>query len=79
MTGNTAENLNETATELSSADTLVVVSKVKKYIRENAGLNTSKCAVDALTQKVIENCKAGIERAKQAGRKTLMGRDITAA
>lgn len=57
-------------------DTLVVVSKVKQFIKDESELNTSQCAIDALTQKVVQACLDGIVRAKEAGRKTLMGRDI---
>lgn len=57
-------------------ETLVVVSKVKKFIKEQAGLNTSQCYVDALTTKVVAMSLEGIAKAKQAGRKTVMGRDI---
>ena len=57
-------------------DTLVVVSKAKKLIKEQSGLNTSKCAVEALTQKVVEACLQGIASAKNDNRKTVMGRDI---
>ena len=56
--------------------TLIVVSKVKGYIRDNAGLNTSSCAIEALSKKVMEEAAKGIENAKTAGRKTVMGRDI---
>ena len=57
-------------------DTLVVVSKVKALIKEQADFNTSKCCIDALTKKVIAECLKGIEKAKEAERKTVMGRDI---
>lgn len=57
-------------------DTLVVVSKVKQLIRDQSGFNTSQCAIDALTQKVIEECLRAIDHAKTAERKTVMGRDI---
>lgn len=57
-------------------DTLVVVSKVKKLIKEQSGFNTSQCAVEALTKKVVAECLSGIECAKNSGRKTVMGRDI---
>ena len=59
-----------------NVDTLVVVSKVKQFIKDESELNTSQCAIDALTQKVVQACLDGIVRAKEAGRKTLMGRDI---
>lgn len=62
--------------DMSDVDTLVVVSKIKKVIRAKAGLNTGQCAVDALTRKVIELVDLGIENARKAGRKTVMGRDI---
>lgn len=57
-------------------DTLVVVSKVKQLIQGQSEFNTSQCAIDALTTKVVETCLNGIEHAKTAGRKTVMGRDI---
>ena len=57
-------------------DTLVVVSKVKKLIKDRSGMSTSQCCVDQLTQKVIEEALKGIENAKAAERKTVMGRDI---
>lgn len=57
-------------------DTLVVVSKVKGLIRDQAALNTSQCAVDALTKTVVAECLKAIKRAQDAGRKTVMGRDF---
>lgn len=57
-------------------DTLVVVSKVKKLIKDLSEMNTSQCAIDAFTQKVINEALRAIENAKAAGRKTVMGRDF---
>lgn len=62
--------------DVIETETLVVVSKVKKFIKEQSDFNTSKCGVEALTRKVASECLKGIENAKQAGRKTVMGRDI---
>lgn len=59
-----------------AVDTLVVVSKVKKFIRDHSEFSTSQCCIDALTDKVIEICRQGIENARSSGRKTVMGRDI---
>ena len=71
--------MNEENQEASNKPaTLVVVSKVKKLIRERSSLNTSQCAIDALTQKVVNECSKAIEHAKTAGRKTVMGRDFEA-
>lgn len=57
-------------------DCLVVVSKVKKLVSDQADFNTSQCCIDRLTKKVIEECLKGIKKAELAGRKTVMGRDI---
>ena len=57
-------------------DTLVVVSKVKKLIKEQSGLNTSQCFVNAITKRVVAGALEGVASAQKAGRKTVMGRDI---
>lgn len=61
---------------VTSVETLVVVSKVKNLIREHSDFNTSQCAIDALTQKVVDECFKAIEKARECGRKTVMGRDF---
>lgn len=58
------------------ADVLVVTSKVKKYIKENGGFNTSSETVDMLSKAVEQLCQKGIDSAKAEGRKTVMARDI---
>lgn len=58
------------------AEVLVVASKVKKYIKEIGGCNTSSDTVAALSQAVERLCKKGIEAAKNENRKTVMDRDI---
>lgn len=57
-------------------ETLVVVSKVKQLIKDLADCNTSQCAIDALTEKVVGECRKAITAARADGRKTVMGRDI---
>lgn len=57
-------------------ETLVVVSKVKQLIRDKSEMSTSQCAIDALTDKVVQECRKAIDNARAAGRKTVMGRDI---
>lgn len=57
-------------------ETLVVVSKVKKFIRAQSGLNTSQCCIDSLTKKIVDLCNQAIANARNDGRKTVMGRDI---
>ncbi len=67
---------SSTAASSNEVDTLVVVSKVKQLIRDRSDMNTSQCAIDALTDKVVKECQKAIENAHASGRKTVMGRDI---
>lgn len=57
-------------------DVLIVVSKLKAYVRARSGMNTSDQVIDVLSDKVRELCDRAIERAAQAGRKTLLDRDF---
>lgn len=59
-------------------EALVVASKVKKMIKEQAGLSTSSQAIDQLTVRVRTVCLNAIENAKSDKRKTVMDRDFTA-
>lgn len=58
------------------SDTLVVVSKVKAYIKKESQMNTSSSAIDSLTKIVEHACKKAIENARRDGRKTVMDRDF---
>lgn len=58
------------------ADTLVVTSKVKKFIKEKSQMNTSAETIDILSKAIENLCAKGIESAKADGRKTVMARDI---
>jgi histone H3/H4 len=57
-------------------DVLVVVSKLKNYIKDTSGLNTSGSVATALSEIVRKMCSDAIERAKNDGRKTVMDRDF---
>lgn len=58
------------------SETLVVASKLKNYIREKSGMNTSAAVIDVLSNKLRRLCDEAVERAKQDGRKTVMDRDF---
>lgn len=60
------------------AEVLVVASKVKNYIKEKAGFNTSAATVEAVSQRVEKILDQAIEAAKNEGRKTVMDRDVPA-
>jgi histone H3/H4 len=58
------------------AEVLVVTSKVKKFIKDQGGCNTSAETIDVLSKAVEQLCQKGVESAKADGRKTVMARDI---
>jgi histone H3/H4 len=60
------------------AEALVVASKVKKLIKDEATLSTSSQAIDQLTIRVQAACNQAIENARSDKRKTVMDRDFTA-
>ncbi len=58
------------------SENLVVVSKVKKYIKNNAGMNTSSTVMDQLSKIVELEIQKAVENAKGDNRKTVMDRDF---
>jgi histone H3/H4 len=58
------------------AEVLVVVSKMKKYIKEKGGLNTSDAVAAVVSERIRAMCDAAIESAKADGRKTVLDRDV---
>ena len=57
-------------------DVLVVVSKLKAYIRAISGMNTSDDVVGPLSDRLRLLCDDAVERARDDGRKTVMARDF---
>ena len=54
----------------------VIISKVKKYVKETADLHASSKSIDQLSHAVEILCKRGIQNAKAERRKTILNRDI---
>jgi histone H3/H4 len=61
------------------SEVLVVASKVKAYIKEKGGMNTSGQVPEELSKRVEALCLKAIENAKADGRKTVMDRDVPQA
>ena len=61
---------------MADNDVLVVVSKLKTYIKEKSGMNTAGNVAPRLSDIVRNLCDEAIERARSDGRKTLMDRDF---
>jgi histone H3/H4 len=57
-------------------DVLVVISKLKTYIRARSGFNTSDTVTDVLSEHLRELSTQAIRAAAADGRKTVMDRDF---
>jgi histone H3/H4 len=55
---------------------LIVVSKMKKYIRDRSGMNSSDAVAEALGEHVRNICDEAIRAATRDGRKTVLDRDV---
>jgi hypothetical protein len=60
----------------AESEVLVVVSKLKKYIRDWSGMNTSDGAVPVLSEYLRELCREAIRQAGLDGRRTVLDRDF---
>lgn len=57
-------------------ESLIVISKVKKYVKEKADFNTSAGFFEPLNQDIIKACRDAMNHAQKLGRKTVMGKDF---
>lgn len=57
-------------------DVLIVVSKMKKYIKDRSGFNCGDAVVDLLSDHVRAVCDEAIRAAARDERKTVLERDI---
>lgn len=55
---------------------LIVVSKLKKYIKDRSGMNTSDAVAEVLSEHVRAICDDAIRAAARAERKTVLDRDV---
>ena len=58
------------------SEVLVVTSKVKNYIKEKSGMNTSGSVPEELSKRLEILIEKAMENAKNDGRKTVMDRDV---
>lgn len=57
-------------------DVLVVVSKLKRYIRDRSDMNTSDNVMGPLSSHLRQLCNEAIRNAARDGRKTVLDRDF---
>jgi hypothetical protein len=59
-------------------DVLVVVSKLKAYIKSKSGMNTSDGVISVISDQIRKLCDQAAANAQRDGRKTVMDRDFQA-
>lgn len=57
-------------------EVLVVISKLKSYVRARSGFNTSDRVAEPLSDAVRELCDRAMEKARAEGRRTVLERDF---
>jgi hypothetical protein len=57
-------------------EVLIVVSKMKKYIKDRSGMNTSDAVAEVLSDHVRAVCDEAIRAAARDERKTVLDRDV---
>jgi hypothetical protein len=62
--------------EVVDRDILIVVSKMKKYIKDRSGMNCSDAVADILSEHVRVICDESIRAAARDERKTVLDRDV---
>jgi histone H3/H4 len=76
-----AATVSTTSTTLKSSsmsnEVLVVVSKMKQYIRDTSEFNTSEDVNQVLSNMIRIACDRAIVKAKANGRKTVMAKDFS--
>jgi hypothetical protein len=65
-----------TLAEVADKDVLIVVSKMKKYIKDRSGMNCSDAVAEMLSDHVRAVCDDSIRAAARDERKTVLDRDV---
>ena len=55
---------------------LIVISKVKKFIKEKGDMNTSQSFFTPLNEDILKACREAMVHTEKVGRKTVMGKDF---
>ena len=60
----------------TTEDVLIIASRLKDYVREKSGYNTSDRALGPLSDIVRRVCDEAIRNAQREGRRTVLDRDV---
>lgn len=66
----------KTSTSSMENEVLIVVSKVKQYIKDCADMNTAGDVNEVLSEMIRRSCDQAMQSARADGRKTVMARDF---
>lgn len=69
-------SMNSLSVKASEEDILVVISKVKSYIKSQADMNVSDDIMRILSHRIRYFCDQAIKNAQADGRKTVLDRDL---
>jgi hypothetical protein len=67
---------NVNSKNVNVEDILVVVSKLKNFVKDSSGMNTAGDVMPVLSDIIRKTCSAAVENAEKDGRRTLMARDF---
>lgn len=69
-------SISSSKSSLTEDEILIVVSKLKNYIRDKSEMNTAGDVAEILSHMIRRLCDEAIHNARQDGRKTVMARDF---
>ena len=72
----TAAALEGVSLQPAEREILIVISKLKKYIKERSGMNCSDAVAEQLSDHVRALCDEAIRSAARDNRKTVLDRDV---
>jgi histone H3/H4 len=75
----TVPDSNVQLSDVTDKDMLIVISKMKKYIKDRSGMNCSDAVADMLSDHVRLICDEAIRAAGRDERKTVLDRDVPRA
>jgi len=68
--------MNQSNQPAPDKEVLVVASKLKKYIKDRAGMNCSADVIEILSDYLRHQANDAIDKAREDGRKTVKARDF---
>ncbi len=68
--------MSQPAQSTQEKEVLIVASKLKKYIKDRAGMNCSADVLEILSDYVRHQANDAVDKAREDGRKTVKAKDF---